>query len=59
MKINKNVEKSIEYIKKLNHNSSDIVNRTIDIKNTKVAYIYLESVTSDDKVSDFLVKNLS
>lgn len=59
MKINKNVEKSIEYIKKLNDNSSDIVDRTIDIKNTKVAYIYLESVTSDDKVSDFLVRNLS
>lgn len=59
MKIDKNVEKSIEYIKKLNENSSDIVTRTIDIKNTKVAYIYLESVASDDKVSDFLVKNLS
>ena len=32
MKINKNVEKSIEYIKQLNDNSSDIVDRTINIK---------------------------
>lgn len=59
MKIDKKVEKNIENIKKLNNYSSDIVDRTIKWNNTKIAYIYLESVSSDDKISDFLVQNIS
>lgn len=39
-------------IKETLGNSSDIVNRKIN----NISYIYLESVTSDDKVSDFLNK---
>lgn len=58
MKLNKSVEHNIQIIKKLNNNSGDIVTRTIDKKNNKIGYIYLESVSSDDKVSDFLNKSI-
>lgn len=54
----KNIDQSIEYIKKLNSNSGDIVTRIINKKNIKIGYIYLESVSSDDKISDFLNKSI-
>ena len=54
----KNVFKSIDYIKKLNNNSGDIVTRIINKGNKKIGYIYLESVSSDDKVSEFLNKSI-
>ena len=53
-----NVDKCIDYIKKLNSNSGDIVTRIIDKGNKKIGYIYLESVSSDDKVSEFLNKSI-
>jgi spore germination protein KA len=59
MKISKNIKENINNIKNIYGNSGDLVNRTITIKNKKIAYIYLESVSSDDKISDFLMKNLS
>ena len=52
----KSITDSINYIKKLNNNSGDIVTRIIN--NGNVGYIYLESVSSDDKVSDFLNKSI-
>ncbi len=48
------MQQIIDQIKKNLGNSSDIVER--QIKN--ITYIYLESVTSDDKVSDFLNKSI-
>ena len=59
MKINKKVNINIENIKNIYGNSGDLLNRTIYIKKKKIAYIYLESVSSDDKISDFLMKNIS
>ena len=56
--LNKSVDKSIKYIKDLNSNSGDIVTRIIKNGNKKLGYIYLESVSSDDKVSDFLNKSI-
>ena len=53
-----NIEKTIKNIKKQLNNSIDISSRIIDIKNKKIGYIFLESVSSDDKISDFLVKSL-
>lgn len=53
------VEKIIEKIKNDNNNSCDINYRIIKIKNKKIGYIFLESVSSDDKISDFLVKSLT
>ena len=55
MKISKNTNKNINYLKKKFGNSSDIQYRTI--KN--ITYIYLESVSSDDKISDFLVRSIT
>jgi len=57
------VEKDIklieEKIKQEYGNSSDLVFRKINIKNESLLFVYLESVSSDDKVSDFLMKDLS
>ena len=55
--INKNVNKAIKYIQKLNNYSGDIVTRIIEKNKNKIGYIYLESVSSDDKISDFLNKS--
>lgn len=58
-KIDKKVQKVIETIETMNGKSSDITTRVIPIGKKNVAYIYLESVSSDDKISDFLGKSLS
>ena len=52
--LNNSIIDNINYLKKLNDNSGDIVTRII---NNKIGYIYLESVSSDDKVSEFLNKS--
>ena len=57
--LDKNIDKLLETIKETYGNSSDIVIRNIQIGKNKLAYIYLESVSSDDKISDFLMQNLS
>lgn len=59
MEITKNIDENIKNIKEIYGNSGDIVDRTINYKRKKIAYLYLESVCSDDKVSDFLMKNIS
>jgi len=59
MKINKKIEKVFEKIQEMNGNSPDITTRKISIGFKKVGYIYLESVSSDDKISDFLVKSIT
>lgn len=59
MEISKNIKKNIENIKKAYGNSGDIIDRTINIKKKEITYIYLESVSSDDKISDFLMRNIS
>ena len=57
--IDKSVKKAFNYIKKINGNSSDITTRYIKIDNKNIGYIFLESVSSDDKISDFLIRSLS
>lgn len=57
--ITNNLENNIKNIKKHYGNSSDLKSRFVSFKKTKVAYIFLESVASDDKISNFLVKSLS
>ena len=56
MKIDTNIDKIFETINTMNGKSSDIVTRLIEKKNYRVGYIFLESVSSDDKISDFLNK---
>lgn len=55
MKLN-SIQKQIE---KDFGNSSDLVFRHIELKTGNILYVYLESVSSDDKISDFLVKTLT
>lgn len=57
--IEKNIDKLIEQIRLDNNNSCDINSRIIKVKNKKVGYIFLESVSSDDKISNFLMKSLN
>ena len=59
MKISKNIDTNINNIKKIYGNSSDLKDRKIKINKKNISYIYLESLSSDDKISDFLVKNIS
>lgn len=47
------------YIKTKYHNSSDLIIRKIKIKNKIILYVFLESVSSDDKISDFMMKKVS
>lgn len=56
MKLDNSIEKNFETLNKMNGKSSDIVTRIIEKNNKKIGYIYLESVSSDDKISDFLNK---
>lgn len=57
--LNDNIDTIIDEIKKMNGNSSDICERKIKIGKTNVAYVFLESVSSDDKISDFLMRTLT
>jgi len=58
-KIDKKIDSIFKYISEISGNSSDVVTRIIKIAQKRIGYIYLESVSSDDKISDFLVKGLS
>ena len=53
------IEEIFDYIKEINGNSPDITTRIIKIKNNRVGYIFLQSVSSDDKISNFLVRSLT
>jgi len=59
MNLDRKIEVVFEKIKTRNGNSPDITTREITIGNKKIGYIYLESVSSDDKISDFLVKSIT
>ena len=54
-----NINKINNYILESYHHSSDIVTRKIKVKGTDILCIYLESVASDDKISDFLMKEIN
>lgn len=54
MKLDNNIDKIFKTIEEMNGKSSDIVTRIIEKKNKRAGYIFLESVSSDDKISDFI-----
>jgi len=58
-KIDKKIDSIFKHINETTGNSCDIVSRIIKIAQKRVGYVYLESVSSDDKISDFLVRGLS
>lgn len=59
MKIDKKIDKVFNKINKMNGDSPDITTRKLKIGFKSIGYIYLESVSSDDKISDFLVKSIT
>lgn len=58
-KLDNNINIVISKINKMNGNSCDITTRTFKLNKTNIAYLYLESVSSDDKISDFISRSIS
>lgn len=54
-----NLKQIKNYIKESYTNGSDLVIRNIKVKKKNLLYVYLESVSSDDKISNFFMKNVS
>lgn len=57
--IDKKIDNIFKYINEISGNGSEVTTRIIQIAQKRVGYIYLESVSSDDKISDFLVRGLT
>lgn len=58
-KINKNTDTVIKEIKKATGNGGEFFARLLTLNNTKVAYCFYESVSSDDKISDFFLRSIT
>ncbi len=58
MKLDNNIDIILKKIREMNGNSSDIATRIIEKNKNRVGYIFLESVSSDDKISNFLNKGI-
>ena len=58
MKLDNNIDMVFEKVKSMNGNSSDIATRIIEKDKNRIGYIFLESVSSDDKISNFLNKGI-
>ncbi len=56
-RISKNIDKVIKDIKSIYGNSSDIVTRIIKIKGNKIGFLFLESTSQANTISDFIVKS--
>ena len=54
----KSLNKNIEEIKKIN-NSSDLVIRYLNVNKKRIAYVFLEGNVSDDKISNYFMKNIN
>ena len=58
MNLDNNIDIILEKVKEMNGNSSDIATRIIKKNKNRIGYIFLESVSSDDKISNFLNKGI-
>jgi len=58
MKLDNNIDIIFKKIKEMNGNSGDIATRIIEKNKKRIGYIFLESVSSDDKISNFLNKGI-
>lgn len=58
MKLDNTIETIFNTIKEMNGNSGDIATRIITKRKNRIGYIFLESVSSDDKISNFLNKGI-
>ena len=55
MKIDSDIKDIFNKFNKICGNSPDLVTRSL---NKNIGYMYFETVSSDDKISDFLTKSL-
>lgn len=58
MRLDTKIDNNFNNIIKSNNNSPDFNTRIININNKKVGYCFYESVSSDDKISNFINKSL-
>ena len=56
MKLDINIKKAITNIKKTTGNSPDLITRTINKKNYKIACIFFDTISSSNTISDYLIK---
>ena len=59
MKLDKNIDKIINKINTMNGNNKDIVVRNYKIRKNIITCMYLESVASDDKITEQVLKSIS
>ena len=59
MNFSKELNENLDYIKKINNNSSDLNIRNIKIGIRQIGYVFLESTCSDDKISNYFMKNIN
>src|SRR5574344_3058678 len=52
-------KKFIKDVSSIYGNNKDIITRTIKIKKYQISYLFFESVCSDDKISDFLMRSIN
>lgn len=57
--IDSNLDNNLKRIQKDYGGSKDIVIRKLKIKGKNIAYLFLESVSSDDKISNFTMKSIN
>ena len=58
-RIKRKIDHNFKFIEENLGNSADIVKRKMEVNGTEIGYIYLESVASDDKISNFFMKDIS
>ena len=59
MKINKSLEYNVKKFTDYKKNNADLNIRQIKIGSKKIMYIFYESTSSDDKISNFFMKSIS
>ena len=58
MKLNRKISNIFKEIKRINGNSPDLNTRIINVGKKRIGYIYLESVSSGNVISDTIVKSI-
>ena len=59
MNFSKNIKENLDYIKNINNDSSDLNIRYIKIGFRQIGCAFLESTCSDDKISNYFMKNIN
>ena len=57
-KIDKNIDQIFSKVQEMNGKSSDIKTRKINQNGLEIGILFLQSVSSDDKISDILIHSM-